>query len=61
MSKMFFPQLSTGALAQYPINRTKFMHTVVNSMEDGSRFVFRSGRLDLNLEPNLPGIDSRRG
>jgi hypothetical protein len=40
VSNMFFPQLLTGALAQYPINRTKFMHTVVNSMEDGSRISY---------------------
>ena len=40
MSNLFFPQLSTGALAQYPITRTKSMHTVVNDMEDGSRISY---------------------
>jgi len=40
VSNLFFPQLSTGALAQYPITRTKSMHTVVNDMEDGSRISY---------------------
>lgn len=40
MSNLFFPQLSTGALAQYPIKRTKSVHTVVNEMEDGSRISY---------------------
>ena len=40
MSNLFFPQLSTGALAQYPIKRTKSVHTVVNDTEDGSRISY---------------------
>ncbi len=31
-----FPQLSTGALAQYPLTRSVVTRTVTNSLEDGS-------------------------
>jgi hypothetical protein len=40
VSNLFFPQLSTGAIAQYPIKRIKTVHTVVNGMEDGSRISY---------------------
>ena len=32
----YFPQLSTGALAQYPLRKRRFSRAVVNSMHDGS-------------------------
>ena len=36
MANLFFPQLSTGALAQYPVKRTKSVQTVSTQAEDGS-------------------------
>jgi len=36
MSKPAFPQLSTGSIAQYPIQKTNSLHVVVNELEDGS-------------------------
>lgn len=36
MADLFFPQLATGCLVQYPLKRTKSVHTVVNEMSDGS-------------------------
>src|SRR5690242_8751947 len=36
MPDLFFPQLATGCLVQYPLKRTKSVHTVMNEMADGS-------------------------
>lgn len=36
MADLFFPQLSSGAIAQYPIQKTKMSRTVRNVMQDGS-------------------------
>jgi hypothetical protein len=36
MSSLAFPQLSTGAITQYPIQKTRSLHAVVNTLEDGS-------------------------
>ncbi len=36
MANLFFPQLSTGALVQYPVKRTKSVQTVETRAEDGS-------------------------
>jgi hypothetical protein len=36
MANLFFPQLSTGALVQYPMKRTKSVQTVSTQAEDGS-------------------------
>ena len=36
MPNLFFPQLATGSLVQYPVKRTKSVHTVTNEMADGS-------------------------
>jgi hypothetical protein len=36
MANLFFPQLSTGALVQYPVKRTKTVQTVSTESEDGS-------------------------
>lgn len=33
----YFPQLSTGALSQYPIKKRQSYRTIVNQLEDGSR------------------------
>src|SRR5579884_4400807 len=36
MADLFFPQLSTGVLAQYPIRKTISRRTIRNNMPDGS-------------------------
>src|SRR5579875_252526 len=36
MGNLVFPQLSSGALAQYPIKKTKTVRTIKNVMQDGS-------------------------
>ncbi len=36
MADLFFPQLSSGAIGQYPIRKTKVSRTVKNAMQDGS-------------------------
>ena len=36
MGNLFFPQLASGALVQYPVKRSKIVHTVSNQAEDGS-------------------------
>jgi hypothetical protein len=36
MGNLFFPQLASGALVQYPVKRTKFVYTVTTQAEDGS-------------------------
>ncbi len=36
MSSPVFPQLSTGALAQFPIRKSSSAHTVTNVLEDGT-------------------------
>jgi hypothetical protein len=40
MTSLIYPQLTTGALAQYPIKRSKAVHTAVNRMEDGSKILY---------------------
>ena len=40
MLNLVFPQLSSGALAQYPIRVTKFVRTVVDSLDDGSQILY---------------------
>src|SRR6185437_12008933 len=35
MADLFFPQLSNGAIGQYPIRKTKVTRTVKNVMQDG--------------------------
>jgi hypothetical protein len=53
MANLFFPQLSTGALVQYPVNRTKSVQTVSTQAEDGSvisYFDSRGSKLTWALE-----------
>ena len=35
---LYFPQLSTGAVGQYPIQKRRLTRTVVNEAFDGARF-----------------------
>lgn len=44
MAELFFPQLSTGALTQYPIKRVKSVHTAGYMTEDGTKVMY--------LDPN---------
>ncbi len=36
MGSLFFPQLTSGALAQYPVKKTKLVRTIKNVLPDGS-------------------------
>lgn len=36
MGNLFFPQLSSGAIAQYPIKKTNVVRTITNLLPDGS-------------------------
>lgn len=35
---LYYPQLSSGAAVQYPVNRRRTERAIVNTLEDGSRF-----------------------
>ena len=39
MANLIFPQLSSGAMAQYPIRKQATIRTVKNLLADGSMFV----------------------
>jgi hypothetical protein len=39
MGNLFFPQLSSGALAQYPVKRVKSVHTAGYLAEDGTKIM----------------------
>ncbi len=43
MANLFFPQLTSGAVAQYPIRKTKTFRTVTNQMMDGNTLQFADG------------------
>ncbi len=52
MSSPIFPQLSTGALAQFPIRKSSSTHTVTNVLEDGTVLAYadpNSGSLRWDL------------
>ena len=36
MGSLFFPQLSSGAIAQYPIRKTRVTRSIINSLADGT-------------------------
>lgn len=36
MAKLFYPQLTSGALAQYPLRKTKVIRTIKNILSDGN-------------------------
>jgi hypothetical protein len=40
MANLFFPQLTTGAYAQYPLKKTLAARTIKNVLADGSMIVF---------------------
>ncbi len=59
MSSLTFPQLSSGALAQFPIRKSISVHTVTNTLEDGTVLTYadpNSGRFgwDLSLTDLSP-------
>jgi hypothetical protein len=39
MGDLFYPQLSIGAVAQYPIRKTQFARTIKNTLPDGNMIV----------------------
>ena len=39
MDNLFFPQLSSGAVAQYPIHKTQVTRSVLNRLADGTVIV----------------------
>ena len=47
MANLYFPQLSSGALAQYPIQKVRIVPTVKNVMLDGNMLLYA----DLNANP----------
>lgn len=47
MGELFFPQLASGALAQYPIQKTRVVPTIKNVMLDGSMILAS----ELNFNP----------
>lgn len=40
MASLYFPQLATGALAQFPIRKTRLARTIKNVLQDGSMILF---------------------
>jgi hypothetical protein len=40
MADLFYPQLSSGALAQYPIRKVRMVRTIKNVLPDGSMVLF---------------------
>jgi hypothetical protein len=40
MANLFYPQLASGAVAQYPIRKIKIVRTVKNILPDGSMILF---------------------
>ncbi len=52
MSSPVFPQLSTGALAQFPIKKSSSLHVITNVLEDGTVLAYadpNSGTLQWDL------------
>lgn len=59
MANLFFPQLSSGSMTQYPIRKTKLVRTIKNILPDGSmvlyadpnaaRLVWQLSYVDLSL------------
>lgn len=62
MTNLFYPQLESGALAQYPIRKTRLVRTIKNILQDGSMILFSDpggARLAWQLSYlNLAGADS---
>lgn len=49
----FYPQLSTGCLAQYPISKRRRLRTILNESEGGSRIAFgvpEAGEIEWDLQ-----------
>lgn len=62
MANLFFPQLMSGALAQYPIEKTRLFRTVRNVLPDGNMILYSdtaAGHLVWNLEyTELSSVDA---
>lgn len=48
MANLYFPQLTSGALAQYPIQKTRVVPTIKNVLPDGNLVLFT----ELNSNPH---------
>lgn len=63
MADLFYPQLVSGAVAQYPIRKVRAARTVKNMLQDGSTILFsdpHGKRLVWELEyTNLSDIDTQ--
>lgn len=61
MANLYFPQLSTGAIAQYPIRKFRLTRTIKNVLPDGNMILFSDpsgGRLIWELSyTSLPVVD----
>jgi len=61
MANLFFPQLTSGALAQYPINRTRIVRTVKNVLAGGDMVLYpdsKAGHLVWKLDyTELSNVD----
>lgn len=61
MADLIFPQLSSGAMAQYPIRKVNTIRTIKNILADGSMLVYAdpgAGRLFWTLSYiSLPPVD----
>lgn len=40
MANLFFPQLASGAIAQYPVQKSRLVRTVKNVLNDGSMILY---------------------
>lgn len=62
MANLFFPQLMSGALAQYPIQKSRMVRTVRNVLPDGNLILYsdtRAGHLVWSLEyTELSNVDA---
>lgn len=61
MANLFFPQLVSGAIAQYPISRVRLVRTVKNTLANGDLVLYEdlgAGQLIWNLEyAELSNVD----
>ena len=62
MAEIFFPQLGTGVVAQYPIRKSRFFRTIKNILPDGRMILLpdtSAGRLQWELNySNISGNDA---
>lgn len=61
MPNLFYPQLASGAVAQYPIRKTHLVRTIKNILPDGSMFLYADAAADRRIwqlsYTDLPAAD----